>query len=86
MEAWRTRLVAEVPREEIPRFLEDLQALVALLRRHREDLVVPEPGTVRPLLTEALRRHGDLVVAYLDDARYRDVVATALQAERDETD
>lgn len=68
---WRQRLKQEVPRDEIPAFLTDLQALVAALR----DGVPWEP-----LLTPRLRAHASLVVAYLDPGPKRAAVEAALRA------
>lgn len=79
-EAWRTQLTTTLPRQEIPPFLVDLQALVAKLRGFRDDLRVPEPADLESLLTPRLRAHPELVTGYLDDARYRDIVAAMLEA------
>jgi hypothetical protein len=76
--AWHERLKAEVPRADIPAYLGELQRLVAALRRYRDDLRVPTPEAVRPLLTPLLVAHGALTVAYITDARYAEVVRAAL--------
>lgn len=77
---WHDRLKVEVPREEIPAYLGDLQALVAGLRRWRDDLKVPTVDDVRPLVTPLLARHAGLTVGYISDPRYADIVAAALEA------
>jgi hypothetical protein len=76
---WRARLKAELPREEIPAFLTDLQRLVAGLREYRDDLKVPSVEEVIPLLSPRLNAHAELTLGYLDDARYATVVRAALQ-------
>lgn len=65
--AWRARLVAAVPREEIPAFLTELQALVQALR---------DDADWCARLTPRLCAWPDLTLGYLD-AR-RDEVAAAL--------
>lgn len=75
---WHDRLKREVPRETIPAYLVELQALVAALRRYRDDLQVPEVDDVRPLITPLLRAHPALTADYVGDARYADVVRRAL--------
>lgn len=78
MGSWHDRLKQEVPREEIPPFLGDLQALIAALRRYRDDLKVPTVDQVRPLLTPRLMEHAGLTVEYVSDPRYAEVVRAAL--------
>lgn len=67
--AWRDDLRDRLPREDIPPFLADLQALVAALREGR-------PWADR--LTPRLRAHPDLVLGYLSPGPARDAVAAAL--------
>lgn len=66
---WNERLKARLPREEIPAFLADLQALVAALREDRP---------WQDLLTTRLRNEPDLVLGYLQPGAKRDEVADAL--------
>jgi hypothetical protein len=75
---WQERLKAQVPREKIPQYLSQLQALVARLREWRDAQRVPEPGDIAPLLTPLLREHADLTVGYVTDPRYAEVVEAAL--------
>lgn len=77
--AWHDRLKEEVEKGEIPNYLVDLQTLVSGLRRYRDNLKIPAADDVLPLLSERIRRHASLTLAYLDDARYRAVVDEALQ-------
>ncbi len=67
---WNERLKAEVPKQDIPTFLIELQALVAALREERP---------WQHLLTDTLRRHQELALAYMDAGPKRDAVAAALR-------
>ncbi|MBW3584254.1 MAG: hypothetical protein KY455_14280 [Euryarchaeota archaeon] len=75
---WRDALKREVPREEIPVFLSDLQAIVARMRGFRDNLIVPAPEDLRALVTPVLRRHRTVAVAYIDDPVYRKVLDEAI--------
>lgn len=75
---WREALKQEVPREEIPAFLSDLQAIVARMRGFRDNLTVPAPEDLHALVTPVLRRHRAMAVAYIDDPVYREVLDAAL--------
>lgn len=75
---WHARLKDTVPRADIALYLGELQALVAALRRWRDDLKVPSVDQVKPFLAPQLRTYPELTTSYLDDARYRTVVAEAL--------
>ncbi len=79
---WRERLTAEVPRSQIPAYLNDLQALVAGLREWREAQKVPPAETVGGLLTPLLREHAELTAGYITDDRFAEVVRQAMQARR----
>lgn len=81
-EAWRERLIEEVPRSEIPAYLNDLQALVAGLRQWREAQQVPSVEAVSGFLTPSLVAHDGLTVAYITDARYQEIVRLALERGR----
>lgn len=70
--AWRDDLRSRLPREEIPPFLADLQALVAALREDRPR----SEWTDR--LTPRLRAHPELVLGYLSPGPPRDAVAAEL--------
>lgn len=67
--SWNDELRAAMPREDIPAFLADLQALVAALR---EELPLEERLTAR------LRVHPELVLGYLQAGPKRDAVKAAL--------
>lgn len=77
-DSWQDRLKAELPREEIPGYLSELQALVAELRRWRDAQRVPTPADIRPSITTGLQAHPELTVAYITDPRYAEVVQQAL--------
>lgn len=77
--SWHDELKQEVPREQIPSYLAELQALVAGLREWREAQRVPQPQDVHPLLTPLLLEHGELTAAYITDQRYQEVVRRALR-------
>lgn len=68
--AWPDDLRDRLPRQDIPAFLSDLQALVAALREGRP---------WRDLLTPRLRAEPGLVLGYLDPGPARDAVADALR-------
>lgn len=67
--SWQDDLRDRVPRQEIPDFLAELQALVAALREERP---------WQPHLTPLLRAHRDLVLGYLTPGPARDAVAAKL--------
>lgn len=81
--SWQDRLKQQVPRDEIPSYLADLQALVAWLREWREAQQVPEPDHVAPRLTPLLKEHAALTAGYVTDERYASVVREALGLPRD---
>ncbi len=66
---WSDRLKQSMPRDEIPAFLADLQALIAALR---DDL------PWEPRLTERLRKHSGLALDYMQDGPKKDAVRRAL--------
>lgn len=66
---WADRVRAEMPKQDIPTFLGDVQALVAALREGRE---------WEHLLSPTIHRHRELALAYLDDGPTKDRVAKEL--------
>ncbi len=67
---WVGRLKAELPKQEIPAFLADLQALIAALR---------DDKPWQALLTQRLRDHQLLALDYLQDGLKKDRVRRELQ-------
>lgn len=70
--SWPDRLKAEIPRDEIPAFLADLQSLVAALREERAWALTP-----------TLRQHPDLVLDYMTPGDKREQVKRALGDPKD---
>lgn len=66
---WNRRLKDTVPKQDIPTFLVDLQALVAALREDRP---------WEQLLTTCLREHAQLALDYMQDGAKKDAVRQAL--------
>ena len=65
---WNDAFRAAVPLPERAQFLVDLQALVASVRVGRP-----------PVVTDLLRAHADLALAYLDDGDKKEQARSALQ-------
>lgn len=68
---WTKQLRNTLPREEIPKFLQDLQALVKALRNKDEDWA--------ERVTDRLKAQPDLVIDYLPEGKKRDRVEAVLR-------
>ncbi len=66
---WSERLKQAIPKDEIPAFLADLQALIAAMR---------DDQPWQDLLTPRLRAHAALALGYMQDGPKKEAVRRAL--------